>query len=68
MSLPTSIPFVPGTYFLSASIAHDDGRLNDQFLDYRFDALQFQVVGVTRSFATSIVDVNGELAHSIVSG
>lgn len=63
-----SMPIVPGTYFLSASIAHDDGRLNNEFLDYRFDALQFQVVGVTRSFATSIVDVNGELAHSIISG
>ena len=42
--------------------------LIDEFLDYRFNALQFQVVGVTKSFATSIVAFNGELAHSIISG
>ena len=68
MSLPSFDSVRSRHGFLSASIAHDDGRLNNEFLDYRFDALQFQVVGVTRSFATSIVDVNGELAHSIISG
>jgi lipopolysaccharide transport system ATP-binding protein len=57
-------PLVPGGYLLSAVLAHDDGRSSSEFIDCRFDAVLFQVVGVARSFATCLVDLNGELSHS----
>jgi lipopolysaccharide transport system ATP-binding protein len=57
------VRLVPGRYFLTAALAHDDDRLEGQFLDYRFDALEFQVIGTTRSFSTSIVDLDGSLSH-----
>jgi hypothetical protein len=44
----------PGTYFLSGAIAHAETRDTNQFLDYRFDALQLQVVGQPRCFSTSL--------------
>jgi lipopolysaccharide transport system ATP-binding protein len=52
---------VPGRYFLSVALAHDDEA--GQFLDYRFDALEFQVIGSTRAFTTSLVDLDATLAH-----
>jgi lipopolysaccharide transport system ATP-binding protein len=52
---------VPGRYFLSVALAHDDEA--GQFLDYRFDVLEFQVVGSTRAFTTSLVDLDATLAH-----
>ena len=63
----TVVPIVAGTYFLSAAIAHDDGRQEGEFLDCRFDALQFQVVGNTRAFTTSIFDMNGDLSHQLAA-
>lgn len=63
-TLSSRMPLVPGVYFLSASIAHDDGRPSNEFLDYRFDAFEFQVIGTTRAFTTSIVDISGQLSHS----
>jgi hypothetical protein len=61
--LRTFVPIVAGTYFLSVAIAHEDDRQEGEFLDCRFDALQFQVVGVTRAFTTCIFDMQGELSH-----
>ena len=58
-----SVPLVPGTYFLSASIAHDDGRESGEFLDFRFDALQFEVAGATRCFTTCLLELPGSLLH-----
>ena len=57
------MPIVPGTYLLSVSIAHDDQRSSSDFLDCRFDALQFQMIGMSRSFSTSVVEVGGMLSH-----
>jgi lipopolysaccharide transport system ATP-binding protein len=57
------VPLVPGTYFLSVSLAHDDGREAGEFLDYRFDALQFEVTGATRCFTTCLIDLPGVLMH-----
>jgi len=59
---------VPGRYFLSAAVAHDDDRAHGQYLDYRFDAVEFQVVGQTRSFTTCLVDLDAELAHVALPG
>jgi hypothetical protein len=52
----------PGRYFLSVALAHDDG--SGRFLDYRFDALEFQVAGASRAFTTSLVDLDASLGHS----
>ena len=52
----------PGRYFLSVALAHDDD--SGRFLDYRFDALEFQVAGASRAFTTSLVDLDASLGHS----
>jgi lipopolysaccharide transport system ATP-binding protein len=52
----------PGRYFLSVALAHDDE--SGRFLDYRFDALEFQVAGASRAFTTSLVDLDASLGHS----
>jgi lipopolysaccharide transport system ATP-binding protein len=52
---------VPGRYFLSVALAHDEE--GGAFLDYRFDALEFQVVGASRAFTTCLVDLDASLAH-----
>lgn len=57
---------VPGTYFLSAAVAYDGGGRSGEFLDCRFDALQFEVIGIPRSFMTCVVDLNGDLGHSMI--
>jgi hypothetical protein len=54
---------VPGRYFLTAALAHDDGREEGQFLDFRFDAFEFQVIGTTRAFTTSLIDLEAQLGH-----
>jgi lipopolysaccharide transport system ATP-binding protein len=59
----TVVPLVAGTYFLSVAIAHDDDRRANEYLDCRFDALQFQVVGSTRAFTTCVFDMQGVLSH-----
>lgn len=58
---------VPGTYFLSVAIAYDGGNRTGEFLDCRFDALQFEVIGITRSFTTCLVDLNGDLGHFMLN-
>lgn len=62
-SFIASIPLVPGTYFLSAAIAYEGEQRSGQFLDCRFDALEFQIVGQTRAFATCLVDLDVKLSH-----
>jgi hypothetical protein len=57
------VRLVPGRYFLTAAVAHDDERTHGQFLDFRFDAFEFQVMGTTRSFTTSLVDLDAQLSH-----
>jgi lipopolysaccharide transport system ATP-binding protein len=61
--LQTRVPFVPGTYFLTVALAHDDDRASGEFLDYRFDALEFQVVGSPLCFTTCMVDLDAQLDH-----
>ena len=51
----------PGTYFLTGALAYADTEGASEFLDYRFDALQFDVVGHPRCFTTSAVDLGGEI-------
>ncbi|MEP6607085.1 MAG: ABC transporter ATP-binding protein [Burkholderiaceae bacterium] len=61
------VRLVPGRYFMSAALAHDDDRPKDQFLDYRFDALEFEVIGLTRTFTSSLTDLDAELTHVALS-
>jgi len=61
--LRARLPFIPGPYFLTAALAHDDDRPAGEFLDYRFDAMQFQLFGNPRCFTTCIVDLNGTCDH-----
>lgn len=56
----------PGTYFVSAALAYADSAPASEFLDYRFDVLEFDVVGQCRSFTTSAVDLRGDLYHRAV--
>ena len=58
-----AVPIVGGTYFLSVAVAHDDGTQESQFPDCRFDALQFQIVGNHKAFATCMFDMPGDLEH-----
>lgn len=58
-----NVRLVPGRYFLTAALAHDDDRSKDQFLDYRFDALEFEVIGPIRTFTSSLTDLGAELTH-----
>jgi hypothetical protein len=51
----------PGTYFLSGALAYADSEGTSEFLDYRFDALQFDVVGHPRCFTTSAVDLGADM-------
>ena len=57
------VRLVPGRYFLTAALAYEDDRATDQFLDYRFDAFEFEVIGPTRTFTTSLTDLDAELSH-----
>jgi hypothetical protein len=58
-----NVRLVPGRYFLTAALAHDDDRSRDQFLDYRFDAFEFEVIGPIRTFTSSLTDLGAELSH-----
>ena len=60
-SFVTSVPIVPGTYFLSVAIAHEEEQAKGEFLDCRFDAFEFQIVGQTRAFTTCLVDLDVKL-------
>ena len=62
------VRLIPGRYFLSAAMGHDDGRAEGQFLDFRFDALEFEVIGTTRAFTTSLIDLDGLLTHRRLPG
>lgn len=66
-TLRLRMALTPGTYFLSAALAYADGATSSEFLDYRFDAVQFEVVGQSRCFTTSSVDLRGELDHCLVA-
>ena len=62
-----AVRLVPGRYFLSAALAYDDDRADGQFLDFRFDALEFEVVGRVRTFTTSLIDLDADLSHALVT-
>ena len=53
---------VPGQYFLSVAVAPVRAEAASEFFDMRFDALQFRVIGETKCFTTSMVDLGGELS------
>lgn len=54
---------VPGRYLLSAALAFQKPVQDSQFIDFRFDALDFEVVGQSRAFETSIVDLDARMSH-----
>jgi len=54
---------VPGVYFVTAALAASQPLDGNAYLDCRFDALEFEVVGNPRCFTTSIVDLGGKLSH-----
>jgi len=56
------VRLVPGRYFLSVALAHEE-RTQGEFLDYRFDVLEFQVIGSVRTFTTSLLDLDAKLSH-----
>jgi lipopolysaccharide transport system ATP-binding protein len=60
--LRVKVSLPPGNYFLTGALARAGTGHADQFLDYRFDAMQFEVVGEPRCFSTSVVDLAGQLA------
>jgi lipopolysaccharide transport system ATP-binding protein len=52
---------MPGTYFLSCAVARAECEQANEFLDYRFDMMQIEVIGQARCFNTSVVDLRGQL-------
>jgi lipopolysaccharide transport system ATP-binding protein len=53
---------VPGQYFLSVAVAPVTAEASSEFFDMRFDALPFRVIGETKCFTTSMVDMGGALS------
>jgi lipopolysaccharide transport system ATP-binding protein len=53
--LRVNMRLAPGTYFLTAALAKSD----EEFYDYRFDALEFKVVGTPNCFLTGLIDLMG---------
>jgi lipopolysaccharide transport system ATP-binding protein len=62
-TLEAKVPFIPGTYFLTVTLAHDDNRPKGEFLDFRFDAMEFQIVGNPPCFTTCVIDLDPQLEH-----
>lgn len=60
-SIKVDLATVPGTYFLSVAVAPRHANGGDEFYDFRFDVLEFQVIGTPRCFTTGIVDLKAEL-------
>jgi lipopolysaccharide transport system ATP-binding protein len=57
---------MPGAYFLSCAVARAEVEQANEFLDYRFDMMQFEVVGQARCFNTSVVDLRAQLFDNAV--
>jgi lipopolysaccharide transport system ATP-binding protein len=57
---------MPGTYFLSCAVARAEREQANEFLDYRFDMMQIEVIGQARCFNTSVVDLRGQLFDNAV--
>jgi hypothetical protein len=56
------VPLVPGVYLLTVALAPaDDTR--EGFFDYRFDVLEFRIVGSPSCFLTGVVDIQSRLGH-----
>jgi hypothetical protein len=61
--LRVPLQIAPGVYFLTAAIAPSVPDEDQTFLDCRFDALEFEVVGQARCFTTSVADLRGDVSH-----
>jgi hypothetical protein len=63
-SMRVRMILVPGVYFLSVALAPETGLTpgGDSFFHYRFDAIEFRVIGNPACFTTSIVDLGGVLS------
>jgi lipopolysaccharide transport system ATP-binding protein len=57
---------MPGTYFLSCAIARAELEHANEFIDYRFDMMQFDVTGQARCFNTSVIDLGGQLSENVI--
>jgi len=55
------LPLVPGVYFLGGALAFSQSSPESPFLDYRFDAFEFELVGMPTCFATGVLDLAGEI-------
>jgi ABC-type multidrug transport system ATPase subunit len=64
-SMDLKLDIVPGRYLLTVALAHDDKDSDYEFLDYRFDVLEFQVIGAPTGFLTSVVSLPADLRHDI---
>ena len=60
-SIKVNLSMVPGTYFLSVAVAPRHANGGDEFYDFRFDAMEFQIVGTPRCFTTGVVDLRADL-------
>jgi len=67
-SIKVSLAIVPGTYFLSVAVAPRHANGGDEFYDFRYDALEFQVIGTPRCFTTGVVDLQADLKVHEISG
>jgi lipopolysaccharide transport system ATP-binding protein len=55
------LTLVPGVYFLSGALAFSLSSPESPFLDYRFDAFEFELVGMPTCFATGVLDLAGDI-------
>jgi hypothetical protein len=48
-------------YILGGALAFSQSSPESPFLDYRFDAFEFELVGMPTCFATGVLDLAGEM-------
>jgi lipopolysaccharide transport system ATP-binding protein len=60
------LDIVPGRYLLTVALAHNDKDSDYEFLDYRFDVLEFQVIGTPTGFLTSVASLPAQLRHDLL--
>jgi hypothetical protein len=65
-AMDIKLDVVPGRYLLTVALAHNDKDSDYEFLDYRFDVLEFQVIGTPTGFLTSIASLPAQLRHELV--
>jgi lipopolysaccharide transport system ATP-binding protein len=67
-SIKVNLAMVPGTYFLSVAVAPRHANGGEEFYDFRYDALEFKIIGTPKCFTTGLVDLQADLQLQEING